>query len=344
MRVRISSKDKSFSQMTNDRFIGSFLLKYVSAWRYQPTPSGNTLSKFFKSSTDYLEAVSCDAACRKSWRGLRLYKAEETSNDVVFENTSYNTLTLDLTGTRYHLTRMDGLSRERPTQPDDICLTPKGLSARFAWEIAGQSQNSIMAEFDAELFRIYCPELTSDSLLEGSLVPADYHANPALAFNIKLLAREVDPASARGTLFAETLIRLLAIELAQGSWSVNAARPYEKDETDRRIHRAIDYIAANFRSDISLLQLTEASGLSTSRLIQLFRKVTGKSPYAYVINQRINRAIQLIEASDTPLAMVALEAGFADQQHMTHAFCKNLSRTPASLRNIKTFDLDQVDQ
>lgn len=330
--------------MTNDRFIGSFLLKYVSAWRYQQTPPGNTLSKTFKSSTEYLEAVSLDTAGRKNWRGLRLYKSEETSNDVVFENTAFNTLTLDLTGTRCHLTRMDGLSRERPTQPDDICLTPKGLSARFAWEVAGPAQNSIMAEFDSDLFKTYCPDLASDTLLAGSLVTADYHANPALSFTIKLLARELDPASARGTLFAETLIRLLAIELAQGSWSVKAERPCEQGGADRRIHRAIDYIAANFRQDISLMQLSEASGLSTSRLIQLFRKVTGKSPYAYVISQRINRAIQLIEASDMSLAMVALETGFADQQHMTHAFCKNLSRTPASFRIRKTFDLDSVDQ
>lgn len=274
---------------------------------------------------------------------MRLYKAVETSNDVVFENTAFNTLTLDLTGTTYHLSRLDGVVQERPTLPDDICLTPRGLSARFAWEVSGPSQNSIMAEFDTELFRIYCPDMASDSLLKGSLVPADYHANPALSLTIKLLAREMEPASARGTLFAETLIRLLAIELAQGSWSLKVKSPRLQDGADRRINRAIDYIAANFRQDISLLQLSEASGLSTSRLIQLFRKMTGKSPYAYVINQRMNRAIQLIESSDMPLAMVALEAGFADQQHMTHAFCKNLNRTPASFRMRKTLDPDETE-
>lgn len=332
-RILSSRKHKHFRKIANNRFIGSFLLEYVSAWRFQNTPPSNTLTRSFTTSTHYLEAVSQEAGARRCWRGLRLYKAVETSNDVVFENTAFNTLTLDLTGTRYHLTKMDGLIRERPTQVNDVCMTPKGLSAHFSWEIAGKFQNSIMAEFDSGLFRTHCPELASDAFLDGTLVPTDYHSNLVLSGLMKLLAREMSTAKSRGTLFAETVIRLIAIELAQSNWSIKLRHRRERNTDDRRIVRAIDYIAANFRSDVSLLQLAEASGLSTSRLIQLFRKVTGKSPYAYVITQRINRAIQLIEGSDMPLAVIALEAGFSDQQHMTHAFCKNLGRSPASFRN-----------
>jgi AraC family transcriptional regulator len=52
----------------------------------------------------------------------------------------------------------------------------------------------------------------------------------------------------------------------------------------------------------------------------------------YVLRLRIDAARKLLVHTDTPLASVALEAGFADQSHMTRAFQRNFGMTPRQVR------------
>jgi AraC family transcriptional regulator len=187
-------------------------------------------------------------------------------------------------------------------------------------------------EFDGKLFELYCPEIASDTFLSGCLVPSNYASNPAVACLMKLLARELDQEHSRGFLFAETVIRLLALEIAGSQWSKQPNTMRSTGLRDARIHRAIDYVETYFRQNISLIQLAEVSGMSASRLIHLFRQTTGQTPYAFVVGRRIKHAIALLENSDIPLTHVAFEVGFSDQQHLSHVFKKILKRTPMSFR------------
>jgi AraC family transcriptional regulator len=52
----------------------------------------------------------------------------------------------------------------------------------------------------------------------------------------------------------------------------------------------------------------------------------------YVLRLRIEEAQKLLVDTDTPLAVVAAQAGFADQSHMTRALQRNLGMTPKQVR------------
>jgi AraC family transcriptional regulator len=290
------------------------------------------VTKHFKTNADYFEQVAEKTSDELAWTSLRMYRALEASNDVRFENTQRHSLTLDLTGTHRHVTDMDGLFEEGPTYPGDVCQIPAGLSARFAWDVNGVHQRSLMVEFDDNIFKLYCPEIASDTFLSGGLVPRNYAPNPALASLISLIARELDNTTRRGHLFAETAIRLLALEIAGCQWSERSGAIRFAESRDIRIYRAIDYIETNFRQNISLTQLSHASGMNITRLINLFKQTTGQTPYAFVVRRRIKHAIELLEKSDIPLAHIAFDVGFSDQQHMSHLFRKILNRTPMSFR------------
>jgi AraC family transcriptional regulator len=94
----------------------------------------------------------------------------------------------------------------------------------------------------------------------------------------------------------------------------------------------MDYIEAHLGSRLSLRKVAAASGLSIGALARLFPHHTGSSPYAYIIRKRVERAKRLLQATDMPIAQVAVETGFADQAHMTKAFSRHLGQTPRSLR------------
>ena len=290
------------------------------------------MPKAFNNVADYFSQLECTTSDDLGWTGLRLLSASETANDVMF-STNRQSITLDLTGTSKHLCVMDGWTSERATDPGDICLVPAGIEARFSWTIAKPVQHSIMVDFDHSLFTHYCPEIATGSFLAGHLEPRDFAPNPHVASLMGLLAREIDPAFRRGPLFSETAIRLLAIELAAVAWTHKLTLPSQGGDFDPRIRVAIDFIESNYQKDITLSELGHASGLGMTRLVHLFKSVTGYTPYAYVVRRRLRHAVKLLRTTTMPIAYVAIEAGFSDQQHMSRLFRQHLSQTPKAFRS-----------
>ena len=81
----------------------------------------------------------------------------------------------------------------------------------------------------------------------------------------------------------------------------------------------------------TLAELAALSGVSRFQLLRGFARETGATPHAYLLQRRVRLARQLLVAGHG-LAHAALEAGFADQSHMTRAFHRQLGVTPARYR------------
>lgn len=265
-------------------------------------------------------------------QNFRVGFLSETSSDVTFTSTSRNGLVLDLSGTARHLTQMDGILDETPTRRGDVCLIPPGIEARFAWQVKSGRQKNITLEFDSEIFSTYLPDFDKDRVAAGHLLPGSYADRPILANLLRLLGAETDPARARGRLFAESVIRLVAIEIAASHWSVRTGQAEPGTGSDTRVKRAIEFIESNYASDITLSDIGQASGLSQTQLTAHFQKATGATPYSYVIDRRLRQAVHLLRATDMPIAEVAIETGFSDQQHLTRAFRARLDQTPGQVR------------
>lgn len=58
----------------------------------------------------------------------------------------------------------------------------------------------------------------------------------------------------------------------------------------------------------------------------------GKSPDAYVMDRRLDRAKHLLLQTGLPIVKVALEAGVCDQAHLTRLCRARLGKTPRQFR------------
>jgi len=266
------------------------------------------------------------------WGVVRATILVEGSGDIRFARVERSALVMTLDGTAAHLTRMDGICDETPTRPGEICLIPAGTGLHLAWTNRGPLQQTLMVEFDGSIFAAHAPEILSGGFERGHLLPANFAERPGLAPLVRLLAREARPGQRRGRLFADTVIRLIALEIATANWSVPAHLPPRHEGPDPRVNRALDFIEANFAEDLSLVSIAAAAGLSQTHLTGMFRRETGMTPYSYVIGRRLRHAVHLLRSSDMPIAQVALEAGFADQQHLTRMVRARLRRTPKEVR------------
>ncbi|MEQ8286015.1 AraC family transcriptional regulator [Thalassospira sp.] len=97
--------------------------------------------------------------------------------------------------------------------------------------------------------------------------------------------------------------------------------------TDWKMNMVGDYIRTHYAETISLDELAGLVGYSRSYLVRAFKKTFGMTPYAYLINCRVQRARHALRRGQR-IVDVALETGFADQAHFQRIFKRLMAATP----------------
>lgn len=106
---------------------------------------------------------------------------------------------------------------------------------------------------------------------------------------------------------------------------------------NRRLSRAQEALAkdmllSRLDSDLSIAEIAQACRLSRSYFTTAFRQTLGQTPHQWMTMQRIQRARELMAASQLPLAEIAAACGFADQSHFTRVFAKATGLPPSRWR------------
>jgi len=94
------------------------------------------------------------------------------------------------------------------------------------------------------------------------------------------------------------------------------------------IAKAFERLNAAPESNISLAELAALSGVSRFQLLRGFVRELGITPHAYLVQRRVQMARRFL-AQGQPPVQAAINAGFADQSHMTRAFLRLVGVTPA---------------
>jgi AraC-like DNA-binding protein len=92
--------------------------------------------------------------------------------------------------------------------------------------------------------------------------------------------------------------------------------------------RVRDFVAAYPAARHSMDELERLSDLDRWTLARQFRAAFGTSPSRFRTLRQLDHVRRLLKRS-MPLAEAAVEAGFADQSHMTRQFKRAYGLTPA---------------
>jgi AraC-like DNA-binding protein len=91
--------------------------------------------------------------------------------------------------------------------------------------------------------------------------------------------------------------------------------------------RARRYLEEHYAESVRLADIADECGLSPFHLIRVFRRVIGVSPYAYLVQYRVNRAQSMLTQGRT-VSAIAHACGFSDQSHLTRTFKKAVGVPP----------------
>ena len=99
-----------------------------------------------------------------------------------------------------------------------------------------------------------------------------------------------------------------------------------------QIRPAINYIDANYDKPITLAEIARASYLSVSRLAHLFKEQMGITIIDYLTSVRIERAKQLLLATDQNCTEICFQVGYNNQSYFTRTFKELVGMTPRQFR------------
>jgi len=99
-----------------------------------------------------------------------------------------------------------------------------------------------------------------------------------------------------------------------------------------RLKRVQDYIEAHLDDRLTLTELAGVACLSAYHFSRSFKQAMGVGLHHYVMQRRLERAKTLMRRTNQPLALIAQEAGFADQSHLNSTFRREIGLTPGRFR------------
>jgi AraC family transcriptional regulator len=92
------------------------------------------------------------------------------------------------------------------------------------------------------------------------------------------------------------------------------------------------FIDSNLHRPIYIRHLSAVAQHSPAHFCRKFKLAVGKSPHAYVVRRRLERACHLMVTSASSLSDIALSVGFSDQAHLCRHFRAAFGQSPASWR------------
>lgn len=209
-------------------------------------------------------------------------------------------------------------------------VTPHDIAA--AWRVEG-THDCLVFSFPLAVSRPLLEQLLPQGLPQLYGLTERVVRDPVLP----ALARELweTPDDEIGRLQADHGVALVLSRLARHATGQpgETTRTTGRDQlSPARLRRAKQFLQSHVADDPSLDQVAAAVGLSPYHFLRGFKAMTGRTPFQWLQDFRIELACGLLAATDMPVAQLALEVGFKTQSHFGVVFRRATGTTPAKWR------------
>jgi AraC family transcriptional regulator len=166
------------------------------------------------------------------------------------------------------------------------------------------------------------------------VIPTFRTRDPQLEAIAILVLTELKQENLGSRLYIDSLANVLAVRLLR---QYSASKPqlavYAGGLPQRQLQQILEYIHAHLERDIKLADLAGSIGMSQFHFSHLFKQSIGTSPYQYLLQQRIERAKQLLKQTNRSIVDIAFCCGFNSHSHLSKQFRQLTGMTPKSYRS-----------
>lgn len=102
-----------------------------------------------------------------------------------------------------------------------------------------------------------------------------------------------------------------------------------------RMQKMLSFINENYNREISLNDIAQSASISKSEASRCFQSYLGTSPVNYLLNYRIQKAMQLLRTSEMTVEAISLECCFGSSAYFCKLFRSRTGMTPKQYRSTK---------
>lgn len=229
-----------------------------------------------------------------------------------------------------YLQKQDGKTHTGQYRHGEVLITPADTPLFVQWE---GDENCLQIQLPTIFLQQVARETLGKNDDALTLVPTFQSRNGQLEAIATLLFAELQQNASNGALYLDSLANVLAVQLLHHYGTSQAQLPiYEGGLPPYQLRQVLDYIDAGLAAEIKLADLSGVLGISPFHFARLFKQSMGISPHQYLIQQRVDRAKQLLKRSDRPIVEIALECGFNSHSHLSKQFRQVTGMTPKVFR------------
>lgn len=150
---------------------------------------------------------------------------------------------------------------------------------------------------------------------------------------IRKFAEEAAKQKTGNKLILECLSTQIAVQFIRDLLAVGESESVGK----RTSKRSLDSVVNSFNENdsgrhYSTQSAAREANLSKYHFIRAFRSETGKTPYNYLLDRKINKAKKLLIETDRTITEICFLCGFINHSHFTSTFKKKTSMSPSLFR------------
>lgn len=246
----------------------------------------------------------------------------------LLENTSHrDTIIIARTSVPSAWRDLGGDRRDDPLKVSDVIINPANISHSTCWD--GEVSFTIFS-LDAEFIHHTAHEYIYPG--SANLLPHFAQSDPLIYWIVDALTVQIhDPQF--GQIYIDQLTLTLVIHLLKKYCSTVyqfAESSYLLSNAEKQI--IIDYIEANIDRKIGLVELANLLNMSRYHFTRLFSSSMGICPSQYLIDQRLKKAVYLLENTKLGIGAISQQTGFSSQSHFSSVFSKKMQVSPAKYR------------
>jgi AraC family transcriptional regulator len=263
------------------------------------------------------------------WKGLIFQDYRHPSHEVPEYVMRQHMILLGLTPDLTQESRIDGKLYHRVSEDiGETLIIPEGVTSTSVW--TREAEFSVL---------ILCPNFVREVASESfdpdhvELIP-QFAVRDPLIHQIGLsLTADLKAGSPTGKIFGESAATMLAARLLQ-QYSVNIPKQHSDEDglSSYTLRQVLDYIRSHLSEDVAIADLAQVAGMSYYYFMRLFKKSMHVTARQYIIQQRIDRAKELLRSPELDIAEISLQCGFANQSHFTNVFRQATEITPKAYR------------
>lgn len=101
-----------------------------------------------------------------------------------------------------------------------------------------------------------------------------------------------------------------------------------------KLNKVFEFLRLNFKSKVTLEEVSEIAGLTNNSFCRYFKTNTGKTFIEFLIDIRINYACKLLSESNAPIKEILYSSGFSNSVSFHKKFKELTGMTPTEYRKV----------